>query len=168
MLQKVTVDFAKINIFVTSLKLTVRPRDTVYIRGSQRDVVDLVWPIASSYLSPNAGEGGGLRALSQWVQLCTCSPNKLWRSNSIFNLWFSLTRRSLWYQVCAGSFCVQTTQKQCYCCIFTLLLVLLENKHNKQEKEICQIEANGPLLGGNGAGQCLHQSPLIQCISLFI
>ena len=51
-------------------------------------------------------------------------------------------------------------QKQCYCCIFTLLLVLLENKHNKQEKEICQIEANGPLLGGNGAGQCLHQSPL--------
>jgi hypothetical protein len=47
-----------------------------------------------------------------------------------------------------------------YYCILTLLLVLLENKHNKQEKEICQIEANGPLLGGNGAGQCLHQSPL--------
>jgi hypothetical protein len=27
---------------------------------------------------------GGLRGLSQWVQL---EPNKLWRSNSIFNLW---------------------------------------------------------------------------------
>ncbi len=27
-----------------------------------------------------------VRGLSQWVQLCTWSPNKLWRSNSIFNL----------------------------------------------------------------------------------
>ncbi len=34
---------------------------------------------------------GGLRGLSQWVQLCsTWSPNKLWRSNSIFNL-FSIS-----------------------------------------------------------------------------
>ncbi len=39
--------------------------------------------------SPNAwGWGGGLRDLSQWIQLCTWSPNKLRRSNSIFNLWF--------------------------------------------------------------------------------
>ncbi len=30
--------------------------------------------------------GKGLRGLSQWVQLCTWSPNKLWRSNSIFNV----------------------------------------------------------------------------------
>jgi hypothetical protein len=29
---------------------------------------------------------GGVRGLSQWVQLCTWSPNKLWRSNSIFYL----------------------------------------------------------------------------------
>ncbi len=58
-------------------------------RGLQTDVVYLGWPIAPSYMSPNAGEGGGeLRSLSQWVQLCTWSPNKLWRSNSIFNLWF--------------------------------------------------------------------------------
>jgi hypothetical protein len=28
--------------------------------------------------------GGGLRG--QWVQLCTCNPNKLWESCSIFNL----------------------------------------------------------------------------------
>jgi hypothetical protein len=34
------------------------------------------------------GGGGGLRVLSQWVQLCTWSPNKLWISNSIFSLWF--------------------------------------------------------------------------------
>ncbi len=38
-------------------------------------------------MSPNAGGGGGggeLRGLSQWVQLCTWSPNKFWRINSIF------------------------------------------------------------------------------------
>jgi hypothetical protein len=34
-------------------------------------------------MSPNAGGGGGVRGLSQWVQLCTWSPNKLWRSNSM-------------------------------------------------------------------------------------
>jgi hypothetical protein len=51
-------------------------------RGSQRDVVYLCWPIA-----PKCG-GVGLRGLSQWVRLCTWSPNKIWRSNSIFNLWF--------------------------------------------------------------------------------
>ncbi len=38
------------------------------------------------------GKGGGLRGLSQWVQLCTIhctwSPNKLWRYNSIFNIWY--------------------------------------------------------------------------------
>ncbi len=43
-------------------------------RGSQRDVVYLGWPIAPSYMSPNAGEGDG-----GWVQLCTWRPNKLWR-----------------------------------------------------------------------------------------
>ncbi len=40
-------------------------------RVLQRDVVYLCWPIAPSYMIPNAGEGGGLRGLSQWVQLCT-------------------------------------------------------------------------------------------------
>ncbi len=45
------------------------------------------WPIAPSYMSPNAGGGRGeLRGLSQWVQLWTWSPNKLRRSNSAFNL----------------------------------------------------------------------------------
>jgi hypothetical protein len=32
--------------------------------------------------------GAGLRGLSQEVQLSTWSQNKLWRSNSIFNLWY--------------------------------------------------------------------------------
>ncbi len=41
------------------------------LRGLQRDVVYLSWPIAPSYMSPNAGGGGELRGLSQWVQLYT-------------------------------------------------------------------------------------------------
>jgi hypothetical protein len=44
----------------------------VSYRGLQRDVVYLGWPIAPSFMSPNAGEGGCcLRGLSQWVQLHT-------------------------------------------------------------------------------------------------
>ncbi len=42
------------------------------IRRLQGDVVYLGWPIAPSYMSPNAGGGGtGLRGLSQWEQLYT-------------------------------------------------------------------------------------------------
>ncbi len=37
------------------------------------------------------GRGCGLRGLTQWVQLCTWSPDKLWRSSSIFNLWSKQT-----------------------------------------------------------------------------
>ncbi len=57
-------------------------------RGLQRDVVHLSRPIAPSLYEPKCGGGEscGLRGLSQWVQLWTWSPNKLWRSNSIFNL----------------------------------------------------------------------------------
>ncbi len=56
---------------------------------SQRDVY-LGWPIAPLYVQctciwaqMRGGGGGGLRGLSQWVQLCIWSPNKLRRSNSI-------------------------------------------------------------------------------------
>ncbi len=42
--------------------------------------------MSSVLADPNAGGGVALRGLSQWVQLCTWSPNKLWRSNSILNL----------------------------------------------------------------------------------
>ncbi len=41
----------------------------IAIRGLQRDVVYLGWPIAPSYMSPNVGGGGEFRGLSQfWVQ----------------------------------------------------------------------------------------------------
>jgi hypothetical protein len=40
-------------------------------RGSQRDVVNQDWPIASLYMSPNAGGGGEFRILSFGVKLYT-------------------------------------------------------------------------------------------------
>jgi hypothetical protein len=66
-------------------------------RGSQRDVVYLGWPIAPSYMSPNAGRGrvAGFQPMS--IQLCTWSPNKLRRSNSIFNLRLPVFSNNLIY-----------------------------------------------------------------------
>jgi hypothetical protein len=62
---------------------------SVYTRGLQRDVVYLGWPLAPSYMSPNAGEGlGGVAGVSANEYSCTHrSPKKLWRSNSVFKLW---------------------------------------------------------------------------------
>ncbi len=54
-------------------------------RGSQRNVVCLGWPIAPSYMSPNAGRG--VAGVAAKVQLCKWSLTKLWRFNSILNLW---------------------------------------------------------------------------------
>ncbi len=50
-----------------------KSRQKLKARGLQRDVVYLGWPIAPSNMSPNAGGGGELRGLSQWVQLYTGS-----------------------------------------------------------------------------------------------
>ncbi len=62
--------------------------------GVYKDVVYLGWPIAPSYTSPNA-DGGGSCGVSANEYSCvhhvTWSPNKLWRSNSIFNLWVDLS-----------------------------------------------------------------------------
>ncbi len=60
-------------------------------RELQRDVVYLCWPIiAPSYSSPKAGDGGWGCGVSANEYICahhvTWSPNKLWRSMSIFNL----------------------------------------------------------------------------------
>jgi len=55
---------------------TVKVLRSVSSRGSLRDVFNLGCPKAASFMSPNAG----LRGLSQWIQLCTWSPNKLCRS----------------------------------------------------------------------------------------
>ncbi len=49
-------------------------------------------------MSPNDGGGGDYGGLSlfvttcsQWLQLVAWTPNKLWKSNSIFNLWLKGT-----------------------------------------------------------------------------
>ncbi len=44
----------------------------------------LIWPIAPSYMSPNGGGGGCGVSANEYN--CTRNPNKLWGSNSIFNL----------------------------------------------------------------------------------
>jgi hypothetical protein len=43
-------------------------------------------------MSPNAGRGGGeLQGFQSMSTAVRRSPKKLWRSNSIFNLWLHLT-----------------------------------------------------------------------------
>ena len=54
-------------------------------RGLQRYVVYLGWPIAPSCMSPNAGRGGDMGSQPMRIAVDR-SPNKVWRSNSIFNL----------------------------------------------------------------------------------
>ncbi len=63
-----------------------------HTRGLHRDVFYLGWPIAPSYMSQNAGGGGvaGSQLMSTAVHR---SPNKLWRSNSIFKLWVTPSPR---------------------------------------------------------------------------
>jgi hypothetical protein len=58
-------------------------------RGLQRDVVYLGLTnsaLVPSYVSPNAGGGGGLRGSQPMITAVHRSPNKLRRFNSIFKL----------------------------------------------------------------------------------
>ncbi len=68
---------------------TVNRWVTLYTRGLQRDVIYLGWPIASSYMSPNAG-GGGEVAGSQPISTAVHRiPNKQRRSNSILPMLYT-------------------------------------------------------------------------------
>ncbi len=65
-------------------------------RGLQRDVVYFDWPIAPSFMSPNAGDGGGggVRGLRQSMSTAAHrSQNKLWRSNYIYNRWLDTRKK---------------------------------------------------------------------------
>ncbi len=62
-------------------------------------------------MSPNAG-GGRLRGLSQWVQLCKSSPNKIWKSNSIFNLLVGFGRACALVRCAHPSFSAHCHTKQ--------------------------------------------------------
>ncbi len=58
-------------------------------------------PIPSSYMNPNAWEGSvvaGSQSQTQYsCSQCTWSPNKLWRSNFIFNLWCTVAHRGNYF-----------------------------------------------------------------------
>ncbi len=59
------------------------------VRGLQRDVVSWLTNSASYIYesNPNAGGWGGVAGSQPMTTAVHRSPNKLWRSNSIFNLW---------------------------------------------------------------------------------
>ncbi len=64
--------------------------DSGLLTALTKGVVYLCWPIAPSYTSPNTGGGGGCGVSANEYSCAhnvTWSPNKLWRSTSIFNLW---------------------------------------------------------------------------------
>jgi hypothetical protein len=66
---------------------------TVSYRGLLQG--DVIYILADqwhpSYMGPNTGGGEGVAGVSANENSCahhlTWSPNKLWRSNSLFNLW---------------------------------------------------------------------------------
>ncbi len=58
----------------------------IYCRGLQRDVVYRGWPTAPSYMAQMRGKGWCVGDSANECR-CTKESNKLWRSNSIFNLW---------------------------------------------------------------------------------
>ncbi len=73
---------------VPMITLTV----SVFQDVTKRNVVYLGWPIAPLVYEPKCG-GGGVTGYRQMSTAEHRSPNKLWRSNSIFNLWcFFLNR----------------------------------------------------------------------------
>jgi hypothetical protein len=71
-----------------------------YIQGVKKRC-RLSWLTNSAIVyEPKWGRWGGGRGLSKWVQLWTWSPNKLWRSISIFNLCLYLRRHEFWFFKC--------------------------------------------------------------------
>jgi hypothetical protein len=83
--------------------LFIAPLPTPVCRGSQRDVVYLGWSIGPSYIIPNAsgrGEVAGSQPMST-ADTGTWSQNKLWRSNSIFNLWLYVINKKRLTELCA-------------------------------------------------------------------
>ncbi len=82
---------------------------SLWIRGLQRDVVYLGWPIAiaPSYMSPNSWGGGEVAGSQPMRRAVHRSPNKLWWPISIFKLcceklfWFCfLNPVSFWHSFC--------------------------------------------------------------------
>jgi len=78
-------DFPQVILIIPS-HVPNKPFRTLYRIMSYKDMSSiLAEPIAPSYMSPDEGEGGvaGPQPMSTPVHK---GPNKLWKSNSIFNL----------------------------------------------------------------------------------
>jgi hypothetical protein len=83
-------------------------------------------------MSPNAGgggEGGGVEGLSQGVQLCTWSPNKLWRSNSILNPWYNLKATRLRGDVGVGVALCMCDSGVSFLCVHNSQIVNLSTEY---------------------------------------
>jgi hypothetical protein len=75
----------------------IRSTERTQLRIENRGVTKrcrLSWLTNSALVYKPKRGGRELWGLSQWVQLCAWNSNKLWRSNSIFNLWIEPTSRS--------------------------------------------------------------------------
>ncbi len=94
--------------FICSCSSNVPQLGTLLQFGHKEMLSILGWPIAPSYMSPNAG--WGLRGLSQWVQLWRWSPNKLYRSNSMFTLCLLY----IWHNITPCSRSKMNYTKQCH------------------------------------------------------
>ncbi len=105
-------------------------------RGLQRDVVYLGWPIAPSYMSPNAGEGGG-GGVAESQPMSTAVQINFGDLTSIFNLCYLCLRvsRTKWRLVNEQWTLIQVrSMKSCY-----LWIAWQEGLMHVQEQFLIQI-----------------------------
>ncbi len=79
--------------YVGEIKTDMVTQQYFYTRGLQRDVIYIGWPETNSTLvyEPKCGGRGRVAGSQPMSTAVHRSPNKLWRSNSIFNLRFTPT-----------------------------------------------------------------------------
>ncbi len=107
---------------------------SVGARGLQRDVVYLGWPIAPSYMRQMRGEWGSC-GVSANEYSCAQDPNKLWRSNSLFNLWQAPCVHAECVSKCTYNYSCETS-KNIY---FFMENLFFYNKHLIWKKSFIQI-----------------------------
>ncbi len=96
-------------------------------------------------MSLNAG-GGGVWGLSQWVQLCTRSPNKLWRSSSIINIWFNWKECGFvswvieWWWQFSGNVFMLSANDFSWGCAFLNMKIRRETMSKNKTKKCLEFE----------------------------
>ncbi len=94
-----------LDVFLLWSVRNYRKKEGVLPWGLQKDVVYLGWPIAPSYLSPNAG-GGGVAGSQPMITAVHRSTNKLCRSNYILK-----NCKSFFHHIIGATL-------YCYCIVF--------------------------------------------------